>query len=72
MGPTQNAEYFLDMAIDHFYRATQGGEVTQIATGLQQMAAAMQSISVGLRATYQKLEAVETLLNRPSPGSPIR
>ncbi len=71
MTPTQQAESYLQTAIDNFYNASLTGRQQTVAPGLQQMAAAMKQMSVGLRATYQKLEELEALIKRPG-GPTVR
>lgn len=69
MTPTQQAEWYLQTAVDNFNDATLTGRQQTIAIGLQQMAAGMKQMSVGLRATYKKLEDLEALIKRPGGPS---
>ena len=73
MTPTQQAEFFLDGSVTNFRNAKANNSIYLIALGLEQLAQGMQGVAVGLRAVYQRVDALEASLKRPPhPVPPIR
>jgi hypothetical protein len=71
--PTQEAEQYFQHANNWLFQVVQksiagqddSSAIPNIAMGLNNMAYGLGKLSVGLRATYQKLEEVERLLKQP-------
>ena len=71
MTPTQQAEWFLDGSVTNFRNAKANNSIYLIALGLEQMAQGMLGIAVGLRAVYQKLDALETSTKKTNGSFPM-
>ena len=66
--PTRDAEAACNTAYQFFYPLYTGGksgDMANLAMGLSQLANAVRHLSVGVRATYQKLEEIEKRQNMP-------
>ena len=71
MTPTQQAEWFLDGSVTNFRNAKANNSIYLIALGLEQMAQGMLGIAVGLRAVYQKLDALEASTKKTNGSFPM-
>lgn len=69
MTPTQRAQWFLEGSTTNFRNAKADNSIYLIALGLEQMAQGLQELSVGVRAVYQKLDAVENSLKKSQGAS---
>jgi hypothetical protein len=69
MKPTENAEYLFDRAnseaarVGHFGMSPEQ-DTKQLAKAISALAAGLYQLSIGLRATYNKLEEVKALMER--------
>ena len=66
--PTRDAQEACNAAYQFFlplYTAGKSGDMANLAMGLSQLANAIRHLSVGVRATYIKLEEIEKRLNMP-------
>jgi hypothetical protein len=66
--PTRDAEAACNTAYQFFfpiYTGGKSGDLANLAMGLSQLANGIRHLSVGVRATYQKLEEIEKRLNMP-------
>jgi hypothetical protein len=66
--PTREAEAACNTAYQFFYPIYTGGksgDLANLAMGLSQLANGIRHLSVGVRATYKKLEEIEKRLNMP-------
>jgi hypothetical protein len=66
--PTRDAEIASNAANQYFFPLYTGGkegDMANLAMGLAQLANAIRHLSVGVRATYKKLEEIEKRVNLP-------
>ena len=66
--PTRDAEVACNAANQYFYPLYTGGkegDMANLAMGLSQLANRLRHLSVGVRATYKKLEEIEKRLSMP-------
>jgi hypothetical protein len=66
--PTQNAERNFDDAnrfVFPVYAGNKSGDMANLAMAISHLATGLKYLSIGLRATYQKLEDIEKRQNVP-------